>query len=78
VTLHIIHIFVEMTMVSHSFLIFLFVCFFLISTLGFYVTFKVVKLMFIAFFYSIGVNDTVKLLYITINLFMEELLCDEL
>jgi len=47
VTLHNLCIFVEITMVPHSFIVFFpnQLC-----TLGFYITFNVVKLMFIAFF----------------------------
>jgi len=54
-----------------------------LSTLGFYVTFNVVKLILIAFFkfqhvtmmvFNVCVNDTVQLLYSSINFIVEDLL----
>jgi len=54
-----------------------------LSTLGFYVTFNVVKLILIAFFtfqhvtmmeFNVCVNNTVQLLYSSINSVVEELI----
>jgi len=57
-------------MVPHSFLAFF------PNQLGFYVIFNVVKLMFIAFFFTVCENDTVQLLYILT--FLWKSACDEL